>query len=216
MKNFVQFFHEVGRLKDIPRRGWVLIGEKNPASIADHSFRMAIMAWVLAKKKKKVNFEKIIKMSLIHDLCELYAGDITPYDYGHLPKNKKDWPKAFDKWPRFSQPEKIKNFLEKHKREKESLLKTTQGLPEDVKREIMHLWQEYDKGLSQEARFVRQINRLETLLQAFEYGQESKCRPFNSWWIGSEEHIDDPILIECMQEIAERFYYKDKPKKKKK
>ncbi|KPJ55409.1 hypothetical protein AMJ47_00915 [Parcubacteria bacterium DG_72] len=214
MKSLVEFFHQIGKLKDIPRRGLVLIGAKNPASIADHSFRMAIMAWVLANKKKKIKLEKVIKMALIHDLCELYAGDITPYDYGHLPKDKKDWPKAFDKWPRFSKSKKIKNFLRKQKKEKESLIKITSKMPEDIKKEIMNLWQEYDRGLTQEARFVRQINRLETLLQAFECGRKSKCRPFNSWWIGSEEQIDDPILLKCMLEIAEEFYCKGKKKKK--
>ena len=216
MKNFVDFFHQAGKLKDMPRRGWLLIGAKNPASIADHSFRMAIMAWVLGHKKKKVKLEKVIKMALIHDLCELYAGDITPYDHGQLPKNKKDWPEAFDKWPRFSKSQKVKNFLKKQKREREALTKVTSKMPDDIKKEIMNLWKEYDRGLTQEARFVRQINRLETLLQAFEYGKESKCRPFNSWWIGSEEQIDDPSLLECMLEIAEEFYCKEKKKKIKK
>jgi 5'-deoxynucleotidase len=216
MKNFVNFFHEVGKLKDMPRRGWVLIGVKDPASVADHSFRMALMAWVLGRKKKEINFEKAIKMALVHDLCEIYSKGMTPYDYGYLPKDKKDWPAAFDKLPRFSKSKKIKNFLKKEKRERDALLKITKDMPEEIKKEILHLWHDYTKGTSKEAIFVRQINRLETLLQAFEYGKESNSRPFNSWWIGSEEQIDDPVLIECMLQIAEQFYHKGKPKRKKK
>ena len=173
MKNFIDFFHQTGKLKDIPRRGWLLIGAKNPASVADHSFRMAVMAWVLSGKKKKMKLEKVIKMALIHDLCELHSGDITPYDHGHLPKNKKDWPEAFDKWPRFSKSKKVENFLKKQKKEGESLIKITSKMPDTIKKEIINLWKEYDRGLTQEARFVRQVNRLETLLQAFEYGKES-------------------------------------------
>jgi len=215
MKNFINFFHEVGKLKNMPRRGWVLIGAKNPASITDHSFRMAVMAWVLGKKKSGINFEKAIKIALVHDLCEIYSKGVTPYDYGRLPQDKKDWPAVFDKLPRFSQSRKVKNFLKKEKKEREALIKITAGMPNDIRKEILGFWQEYTKGLSREARFVRQINRLETLLQAFEYGKESESRPFNSWWIGSEEQIDDPLLIECMLQIAERFYFPGKKKRKK-
>jgi len=215
MSSFIDFFHEVGKLKDTAGRGWILIGAENPASVTDHSFRMAIMAWFLGKKKKNINFEKAIKMALVHDLCELHAENLTPYDHGHLPKDKKDWPAAFDKLPRFSKSKKLENFLKKEKKEKKALLKITANMPGDLKKEIISLWQDYSKGSSREARFVRQINRLETLLQAFEYGKESECRPFNSWWIGSEEQIDDPVLIECMLQIAEKFYHDGKISKKK-
>jgi len=208
MTKIVKFFHEIGKLKDMPRRGWVLIGEKNPASIMDHSYRMAMMTWILGNKKR-INTNRAIKIALIHDLCELYAGDTTPYDNGFkLPKDKKEWPKIFDCWPRFSRQEKINNFTRKHKKEQAALTKLTSQLEPFLKKEIMELWKDYEKGTSKEARFVRQINRLETLFQAFEYSKQSKKRPYHSWWVGAEEHIDDPLLKEFMHEIAKKFYPK--------
>ena len=93
MNNFIDFFIEAGKLKKQKRSGWVLREVKNPETIAEHSFRVAIMGWLLANKKRGLNIEKIIKMALIHDIGEIYAGDITPYD-SILPKNKKDLRKS--------------------------------------------------------------------------------------------------------------------------
>lgn len=208
MKRYIDFFHEIGKLKKVPRKGMVLIGSKNPPSISDHIYRMTIMTWVLGKKKK-INLEKAIKMALVHDVCELYAGDATPYDK-KLPKNKKEWPDLFDKWPRSAKSKKIKDFLKKHKKEEKALIRITRNLPADVKKEILGLWYDYEKNSTKEAKFVKQINRLDTLLEAFEHGKETKSRPFNSWWVGSEEQIDDPLLIECMLEIADKFYHNGK------
>ena len=106
MDKIIKFFSEIGKLKLIPRRGWVIRDVKNPESIAEHTFRVAIMAWVLAdRKNSKLNLEKLIKMALIHDLCEVYSGDITPYD-SILPKDKKKRQELLKTWPRFSNEEK--------------------------------------------------------------------------------------------------------------
>ncbi len=68
------------KLKRIPRTGFVWLEIKNPETIAQHAFRVAILNWILASKvKPKLNLEKVIKISLAHDLCEIYAGDMTPY-----------------------------------------------------------------------------------------------------------------------------------------
>lgn len=210
MEDFLNFFINIGKLNKIPRRGWKLIGVKNPQTIGEHMFRVAIMTWILGKERK-INFdmERSLKMALIHDLCELHAGDITPYDYDSiLPKDKKKWPRLFDKWPRFSKSEKIKYFLEKHKKERVSLEKLISGLPPAVKKEILALWLSYEQGLTKEARFVKQVNRVETLLQALEYGKESKTRPYKSWWVGSEEKVDDPLLLKFMKALEKKFHRK--------
>jgi putative hydrolase of HD superfamily len=208
MRELINFFTKIQKLKEMPKRGWLLIGIKNPETIGTHTFRLAIMAWFLAKKKKNFDIERILKIALIHDLCELYAGDTTPYDYSALPKDKKKWPELFDKWPRASKSQKIRNFLEKHRKEKASLLKLIKKLPSETRKEILSLWMEYEKESSKEAKFVKQVNRLETLLQALEYAKETKRRPFRSWWIGSKEKIDDSLLVEFMSELDKKFHNK--------
>ena len=212
MKEFLNFFVEIGKLKKMPRRGWVINDIKNPESIAEHTFRAAIMAWFLGeKKKKKLNIEKIIKIALIHDLCEVYAGDITPYD-PVLPRTKKKRVEMMRTWPRFSAKEKKKIIKEKYKKEKESLEKLISELPPKLKREIKYLWLDYEKGLSPEGRFFRQTDRLENFLQALEYWKKYKKPPQRPWWLWAREFFHDSLLLEFVEEMDKEFHKKNKPR----
>jgi len=125
----IKFFIEIGKLKKMPRRGWVIRGVKNPESIAEHSFRATIMAWILAGyKNKKINMEKLLKMALVHDLCEIYAGDITPYD-SILPKDNEAKKELLKTWPRFTEKQKKdwpKVSLKKKKQDWKNLLEIYQ------------------------------------------------------------------------------------------
>jgi len=204
MKDLLEFLIKVGKLKRMKRRGWMLRDVKEPETIAAHTFRMTLMAWLLCCRKK-LNINKILKMCLIHDICEVCAGDTTPYD-NILPKNKKQWKRILDKWPRLSKKEKEKFFLKKYKKEHEGLRKLIVGLPSDIKKEIQNLWDDYEKGLTPEGRFVRQLDRIENLLQALEYWQEGKQFAIGPWWIQIEELIDDSILLEFMDVLEKRFH----------
>ncbi|MCX6765041.1 MAG: HD domain-containing protein [Candidatus Nealsonbacteria bacterium] len=159
MVNLVEFFVEIGKLKGMPRKGWVIRDIKNPESIAEHIFRVTIMAWILAEvKKDSLNIEKIIKMALIHDLCEVYAGDTTPYD-SIMPKDKKKRAALLKTWPRFSKEEREKLAKQKFIKENKALDKVSSMLPVKIRKEIKKLWLDYEKGLSHEARFFRQTDR---------------------------------------------------------
>ncbi len=206
MEELLNFFIEIGKLKKIPRKGWVLRGIKEPETIASHTFRMVIVSWLLSRRQK-LNVNKILKMSLIHDLCEVYAGDTTPYDK-LFPKDKKQWKKIVSKWPRLSKREKEKSFLEKYKKEAEALEKLILKLPPDLKKEIRNLWADYEKGLTREGRFVRQIDRVENLLQALEYWKKNKQFAIKPWWVQIEELVDDPILLEFLKTLEKKFHQK--------
>src|SRR3989338_2566201 len=102
MKNLVSFFHNLGKLKEMPRRGWVINDIKNGENISDHIFRASLMALILGSEKKGLNIERVLKIALIHDICEIYAGDATPYD-SVLPKNEKARKEFMKTWPRFTE-----------------------------------------------------------------------------------------------------------------
>lgn len=209
IKNLLDFFIEVGQLKRIKRSGWVLRGVNNSESIADHSFRLALIAWFLGKKKK-LDIKKIIKMALLHDLCEIYAGDTTPYDKilfnnKTLLIDKKKRRKLFADWPRFSQKEKKEFFNEKYKKETQALKKLTTKLAVDLREEIRHLWRDYENGLTKEGRFVRQVDRIENLLQAFEYKKEDKALPIRAFYVQIKELVDDPILLAFIKAMDKKF-----------
>jgi len=206
MEDLLNFFTEIGKLKNMPRRGWVIRNIKNPESIADHTFRVAIMAWFLGEKKNNnLNMEKIIKMALIHDLCEVYAGDATPYD-SILTKDKKKLKEIIKTWPRFSEQKKKRLTEQKHKKEKAGLEKLIKNLPAKLKNETKMLWMDYENGLSKEGRFFKQTDRIENFLQAMEYTKNNKNFPQKSWWDQARELFDDPTLLDLVEKIDDKFY----------
>jgi 5'-deoxynucleotidase YfbR-like HD superfamily hydrolase len=214
MDSIIKFFIEIGKLKEMPRRGWVIRDVKNPESIADHTFRAAMMAWVLASRKdKKINLEKLIKISLIHDLCEVYAGDITPYD-SILPTDKKRRLEMLKTWPRFTEKQKKRMAESKYKKEKAGLEKLTKDLPAGLKNEMMSLWLDYEKGKTPEGKFFQHTDRMEGFLQAAEYSRTNKNVSQKPYWTQAEELHDDPVLLKFMEEIDQEFHKKIKPKKR--
>jgi len=206
VKNLINFFIEIGKLKEMPRRGWVINDIKNPESIADHIFRASLMAWFLGSKRK-FNIERLLKIALIHDICEVYAGDTTPYD-SILPKDAGKRRELMKTWPRLSYKEKQRLKREKHNKEKLALEKITKDLPRELKSEIMHLWYDYEKGLTKEGRFFKQADRLENFLQAMEYHKRYKKPHRGPWWEWAREFFDDPTSLEFVDEINKKFHHK--------
>lgn len=193
----------------MPRRGWVINQIKNPESIADHTFRAAIMGWFLAPKK--INIERLLKIALIHDLCEVYAGDTTPYD-SVLPGNKKDLKKLMKTWPRFSNHEKKILAEKKCKKETKALNKLISKLPSELKTEVRSLWLDYEKGLTPEGRFFKQADRIENFLQAMEYWKRYKKPPQGPWWEWAREFFDNGFLLDFIKVMGKEFHKKVKPR----
>ena len=211
MKETLKFFIEVGKLKSMPRRGWVINQIKNPESIAAHTFRTAIMAWALSSKEKKLNLERLLKMALVHDLCEVYAGDATPYD-SILPRTKKSLKELMKTWPRFSNAKRKRLEAQKTKRETQSMVKLTAKLPPELKREIRVLWLDHKKGLTPESRFFRQMDKLENFLQAMEYWKKYKKPPQKPWWLWAREFFDHPLSLEFIKLMEQEFHKHKKPR----
>jgi len=208
MKNLLNFFLEVEKLKEMPRTGWVLMEVKNPETIAEHTFRMTILAWLLSQKKN-LNIKKTIQTALSHDLCEVFAGDVTPlFYYLKLPKDKIERKKFLMKWIRLSKKEKEKLGKKKFKLEKESLLKLVRLLKSDIQKQIYSSWFNFEKRISREGNFVKQVDRIETLVQSIEYFGPKEEVGGSSWWEGTEEMIEDPLLLDFLKVIQKKFYGK--------
>lgn len=202
----LNFFSAIGKLKDMPRQGWVINDIKNPESIASHIFRASVMAWFLSSKKK-LNIERVLKTALIHDVCEVYAGDTTPYD-SLLPKDPKKRRALMQTWPRLSKEERRRLQEEKYKKEKTALERITKDLPRELSHEIMHLWYDYEKGLTKEGRFFKQADRLENFLQAMEYHKKYKKPPQGPWWEWAKEFFDESLSLEFVEHLSKKFKYK--------
>jgi len=199
MKSIFNFLIDVGKLKKVERKGISFYGVKTPDSATDHAYRMAMMVWVLGKEKK-INTERALKIALIHDICKILTGDITPYD-GLLPRDRKKRAEFVRRWRRLLLHEKEKRCAEKFKKECRALEKLISKLPSKIKREIQGAWVDYHKGKSSEAKFVCQLDVVENLLEALEWYRKNKKFPTQPWWEHAEEVIDDPVLLEFLEEI---------------
>ncbi len=140
----VRAYFEIHHLKQLFRQGWLRrgVGEDRAESVADHAFGTATLAMLLADAlRPELDVERVLRLALVHDLGEAFAGDITPAD-GVAADEKKE-------------------------RERRAVERILGGLPGGER--TLELWEEYEAGASAEARFVRRIDRLEMALQASVY-----------------------------------------------
>jgi len=139
----IDFIAEAGRLKRLPRTGWVESGVPDPESVADHSFRVALIALVLADAKG-LDSLKAVRMALLHDLAEAETGDLTPVQ-------------------KEADPEASKRV------EDEAMRRLLDKLPEAIRGAYRDAWREFSEASTEEARLVRDADKLEMVIQASEY-----------------------------------------------
>ena len=211
MEDLIEFFLKAGEVKRLKQRGLVLRGVTNPALIGEHSFREALMGWVFARKHDPpLDSTRIMKMVLLHDLARGYAGDITPYDPILKKHRGISTEEIYKSWVRLPQKEKLRFFEESEKKESKALRKLVAHLPPIIKHEFEALWKEYSSGATKEARFVYQLHTMENFLQALEYWRNDKSFPIESYWHQMKEAMSDPLLIELLQALDNKFYGKKK------
>lgn len=199
MCDILDFIIEIGELKRLKRRGWVLSEVKRPESVAQHTFQMTMIAWAIGKLKG-LDTDRVVKIALAHDLCEVYAGDQTPYD-PILTDSAKTNKKLVSKPPRLPYLQKMEWLIKRKDEEWKALVKLTSRLTKSWQEEIVGLWIDFEEGLTKEGRFVYQVDKLVNLLQAIEYWKKDKSFPINRWWIDIKERIDDPDLLKFVKEL---------------
>jgi putative hydrolase of HD superfamily len=137
-------FIELGNLKKLKRTGWVLRGVPNPESIADHSFRTALMTLFLADELKRrgveINPDKAVRIALLHDIGEARITDI---------------------------PQPALKYVDKSEAERKAVKEMLGMSP--AWEEYYQLWLEYEDESTLEGRLVRFVDKLEMLIQALEY-----------------------------------------------
>ncbi|KAM9779362.1 HD domain-containing protein 2 isoform X1 [Syngnathus typhle] len=176
----LQFLKLIGHLKSflerVPRTGWVYRKVKNPESVSDHMYRMAMMSLVITDPK--MDKDKCIKLALVHDMAECIVGDIAPSDN----VSKAD----------------------KHRQEEAAMRQLSSLMPDSLRDEIYALWEEYEHQSSAEARLVKEFDRLEMILQAHEYeeleGMPGKLQEFFDSTRGCFQHPDVLQLAKALND----------------
>jgi len=171
----IDFFKMAANLKKIQRKGWVdKLSMKNSESVADHSYSMAIMGMIISDMEN-YNSEKIIKMTLLHDLAESEIGDFTP---GEISLEKKK------------------------KLENDAFSKIMKSLPNNLKSQYQMLWNDYQSNDSQESKIIHQIDRLEMTLQAKIYLNDGHSEEkISSFFESAKKEITHPKLKELFTKI---------------
>ncbi len=73
--DIVDFLYQAGSLKDVARSGWKTVGIE-PESVSEHSYRTALIAYVLAKEEGMEDTEKVLLAALLHDIHEARTTDL--------------------------------------------------------------------------------------------------------------------------------------------
>ncbi|HEY0971586.1 MAG TPA: HD domain-containing protein [Gemmatimonadales bacterium] len=138
LAGILDFLRAAEALKTNARSGWTSAG--GAESVAEHSWRLCLMALVLHPAFPEVDFARLVKICIVHDLGEAIGGDVPA-------------------------PEQARRGIDKSAEERRDLLQLLAPLPASLRAEITGLWDEYEAAASPEARLAKALDKLETILQ---------------------------------------------------
>ena len=143
LSGVLDFLRAAERLKTTTRSGYTSTGDRE--SVAEHTWRLCLMALVLAPELPEVDFARLVKICIVHDLGEAIGGDIPA-------------------------PEQVRRTAEganegKAANERRDLVSLLGPLPEARRAEIVSLWDEYEEAQTPEAKLAKALDKLETILQ---------------------------------------------------
>lgn len=175
IEGVLEFLRSAEQLKNTTRSAWTSGG--HPESVAEHTWRLCLMALLFGDSFPGVDFARLVKICIIHDLGEAIGGDIP----------------AIHQNPGES----------KAAQEREDLLELLRPLPERLRAEITMLWDEYESASSPEAKLAKALDKLETIMQhnqgknppGFDYG-------FNLEY--GKRYTRGSPLIETIREMLDR------------
>ena len=172
----------VGKLKRVPRTGWIDHLVHDPESVAEHSYRMALLSMVLAPKLA-MDATKAMKLSLMHDLAEAEIGDIITVRGTEI----------------------VGDVVEKRAKEAKAMHGIAQMLEIS---ELESLFREYTEQRSPESGLAKQLDRLEMLIQAYEYETEQKI-DLEEFFVATRPELIGKELEDLLDELEKRRKKKD-------
>ena len=132
---YLSILHVAERLKDTPRH--CTTSKRRVESVAEHSWRISLMAFLLKDEFPEADINKVVSMCLIHDLGEAFTGDIPTFE-----KSGKD-----------------------EEAEYRALTDWIGAFPETLKKEFEELFAEMRERKTPEARLFKALDKLEAVIQ---------------------------------------------------
>jgi putative hydrolase of HD superfamily len=166
LAGLLDFLRNAEQLKNTLRSGYTSEGRRE--SVAEHTWRLCLMALLFSEHFPDVDFARLVKICIIHDLGEALGGDIP------APKQSGAGSKAGQ--------------------ERHDLFLLLDPLPGTLRDDIVALWDEYEAASTPEARLAKALDKLETILQ---HTQGKNPADFDYRFnldYGRKYTSDDPII----------------------
>ena len=181
----LSFIEEIGILKSLPRTGWLIHGIKNGESIADHCYRMTLLSMLLADtlvaKGMKLDTEKVMRLSLLHEIAEARIGYIPFTVLTYIPEEVKE----------IGERKAVTSMLEKFG---------------SIGKWYQELWEEFEQNETIEAKLVRAADKLELMIQVLEY-EKLGYQSLNQFWENdwNQRGFDiSPLIQEIMELLTKK------------
>ena len=133
--DLLQNLHLMERLKDATRHCYTSQGRHE--SVAEHSWRLALMAYWISDEFPEVDMNKVIKMCLIHDIGEAFTGDIPTFLKTDTDRQTED--SLLDQWIR--------------------------SLPAEISSDLTALYREMEAQETAESKVYKAMDKLEAVIQ---------------------------------------------------
>ncbi len=182
LEKIFNFLSKAERLKSTIRYNKTTSGREE--SSAEHSWRLALMTFLMADELKlDIDVLRSLKMAIVHDIPEAICGDV---DAVLIAEGK------------FSNDLKQEN-------ERKAMDELRACLPKMLDEEIYGLWHEYQGCETKEARFVKALDKIETLTQLAESGHKIYDKPEFIANYGNPYVKDFPELKPMLLELKKRL-----------
>jgi putative hydrolase of HD superfamily len=169
----LQLLFHANRLKAIPRVGWQMRGVFHPETVAEHTFGVAFLAMILADSiEEEVDRERLLAIALLHDLGEAFTTDLPEPASKFLPQGAK----------REAEDAVLQDML--------------RDLP--FAEDYFELWLEFEDRTSVEGRLVRDVDKLEMMIQAYVYEQSTGNHNLGEFWKFMEHY---PLEFEATRKL---------------
>lgn len=134
-REYLEILHVTEWLKDTPRHCTTTKGRTE--SVAEHSWRISLMAFLLRHEFPEIDIDKVVAMCLIHDLGECFTGDIPTFAKTETDREKEN--SLLQQW--------------------------VSALPPELSQDLRMLYAEMDAQETTEAKLYKALDKLEALIQ---------------------------------------------------